>query len=353
MELGQGDYAKYPFLPESGELVRIQEMTLYDLVESENSKVLERAKERIIEAAKRQQVSDKSHDYNVELLSFPVALMLVKAIGIEHFVQRYSLAEAIRAENLLEKEGKKDLVTFIFEKLLQIPLRTVHLQVGVRLYEFTIPVIEYLKRSTQIHGDRWKLVNRHVEKGFVYLTTLDLIRLIREEVSAMINSKINSLAIPKLPEKIHSVIEEVSMFIPAKRVSDVDFVPLKYPPCVEKSLELLKTGKNVPHFGRFLMATYLLGAGKTVDEIVSLYPRVPDFNERITKYQVEHLAGLRGGRVRYKVPKCKTLQMYNFCFKTEECGNIKTPIQFGRFAVKKRGGNKSARQYKKSASETV
>jgi DNA primase large subunit len=81
------------------------------------------------------------------------------------------------------------------------------------------------------------------------------------------------------------------------------------------------------------MATYLLGIGKTVDEIVALFPRVPDFNEKVTRYQVEHLAGLKGGRTRYKSPSCGTLQTHGLCFKTVECDDIKNPIQFGRKRV--------------------
>ena len=72
MELGRGDYAKYPFLPESGKFVQMQELSISNLVDGSNDNIINRAKERIIEAAKRQEVSDKSYDYDVELLSFPV-----------------------------------------------------------------------------------------------------------------------------------------------------------------------------------------------------------------------------------------------------------------------------------------
>ena len=122
MELGRGDYAKYPFLPESGKFVQMQELSISNLVDGSNDNIINRAKERIIEAAKRQEVSDKSYDYDVELLSFPVSLMLVKAANIKHFIPQYSFAEAIRVEHLMEKEKNKDLVIFIFKTMLNIPI---------------------------------------------------------------------------------------------------------------------------------------------------------------------------------------------------------------------------------------
>jgi DNA primase large subunit len=92
---------------------------------------------------------------------------------------------------------------------------------------------------------------------------------------------------------------------------------------------MLERGENVPHYGRFLMATYLLSVGKSVDDIVALFPKAPDFKQNITKYQVEHLAGLKGGRTRYRVPSCKTLQTHQFCFKDPvKCYEISSPMQY-------------------------
>jgi Eukaryotic and archaeal DNA primase, large subunit/LAGLIDADG-like domain len=99
--------------------------------------------------------------------------------------------------------------------------------------------------------------------------------------------------------------------------------------CVREALNLLEKGQNVPHYGRFLMASYLLAVGKTVDDIMALFPKAPDFKASVTKYQVEHIAGLKGGRTRYSVPSCKTLQTHSFCFKDPvKCYEILTPLQY-------------------------
>jgi DNA primase large subunit len=109
----------------------------------------------------------------------------------------------------------------------------------------------------------------------------------------------------------------------------IHVAPENYPPCVRASLDMLDRGENVPHYGRFLMATYLLSVGKSVDDIVAMFPRAPDFKQNVTRYQVEHLAGLKGGRTRYRVPSCKTLQSHQFCFMDPvRCYQISTPLQY-------------------------
>jgi DNA primase large subunit len=75
----------------------------------------------------------------------------------------------------------------------------------------------------------------------------------------------------------------------------------------------------------------MLAIGKQTDEVVELFKNAPDFNEKITRYQVEHLAGTKGSRVKYSVPSCEKLRNENLCFATEDCAGIINPVQFGRW----------------------
>jgi DNA primase large subunit len=84
-----------------------------------------------------------------------------------------------------------------------------------------------------------------------------------------------------------------------------------------------------------MLATYMLEIGKSVDEVAALFHNAPDYNEKVTRYQVEHLAGIRGSHVKYSVPSCEKLRNENLCFATEKCNGITNPIQFGR-KLKKR-----------------
>ncbi|HEY1247768.1 MAG TPA: hypothetical protein VGE97_02150, partial [Nitrososphaera sp.] len=104
----------------------------------------------------------------------------------------------------------------------------------------------------------------------------------------------------------------------------------KYPPCIEHAIDAMSRGENLPHSARVMLATFMIATKKPIDEIVLMFENAPDFNEKITRYQVEHLAGMKGGRTKYSVPSCDKLRTENLCFATVECDGLINPIQFGR-----------------------
>ncbi|HEY4674376.1 MAG TPA: hypothetical protein VIH03_09435 [Nitrososphaerales archaeon] len=327
VELDAETLAKYPFLHETGDYIRRLQFDISELTKPENARVVQRAKERVLEAIKKAKVSKETANIEIEILSFPLALVFVRAAGLEHLMSRYAFAEAMRVESFLERE-KTSTVALIFYRVTGISPEFLY----TKSFEFKIPVTEFLRRATYFHTPEWKLVNRIVDNGYVYVKKLELVRLIREEIKNLIHNRLHTLSSFKTPQEFRPIIEELvkSSPTPIDAGEEITVTPDKYPPCLVRALELLQTGQNVPHYGRFLMATFLLSIGKSVNDIVQLYPKVPDFNEKITRYQVEHIAGLRGGRTRYKVPSCRTLATHNFCFRTQACGTIINPLQFAR-----------------------
>ena len=327
VELDAETLAKYPFLHETGDYIRRLQFDISELTKPENARVVQRAKERVLEAIKKAKVSKETTNIEIEILSFPLALVFVRAAGLEHLMSRYAFAEAMRVESFLERE-KTSTVALIFYRVTGISPEFLY----TKSFEFKIPVTEFLRRATYFHTPEWKLVNRIVDNGYVYVKKLELVRLIREEIKNLIHNRLHALSSFKTPQEFQPIIEELvkSSPTPIDAGEEITVTPDKYPPCLVRALELLQTGQNVPHYGRFLMATFLLSIGKSVNDIVQLYPKVPDFNEKITRYQVEHIAGLRGGRTRYRMPSCRTLATHNFCFRTQACGTIINPLQFAR-----------------------
>ncbi|MEM2338824.1 MAG: DNA primase large subunit PriL [Nitrososphaerales archaeon] len=338
IELGLEDLAKYPFIKEAGEYIKKLNIQIEDLNHPDYINIIQRAKERIKDAINKRMVSKEIQKAEVDILSFPIALLIVRMCNNDYLASIYSLAEAIRIEEFLKYE-RKSIISHIFKTVLNIDVIEVLEDNLMHQFDYKIKIKEYLKRSTQFHELEWKLINRVVNQGYVYLKTHELIRLIREEIRKIIYNRIKNMATPKLPKVIEDAVSEISgmvqkLIINKERISST-LTPKNYPPCVNYALNTLQKGQNLPHFGRFLLSTYLLNIGKTVDEIIQLYPKLPDFNERITKYQVEHIAGLRGGRIKYKCPSCKTLQTHGLCFKDETCDEIKNPLQYGRVKSKK------------------
>ena len=92
----------------------------------------------------------------------------------------------------------------------------------------------------------------------------------------------------------------------------------------------LKKDENLPHSGRFMLATFLLSKGQSIQQIAPLFKNAPDYNERVTLYQLNHLAGTSGSGTKYSCPSCEKLKTQSLCFATSECDNIVNPLQFGR-----------------------
>lgn len=358
MEFGSDDLAKYPFLPEVGEFVKEMEISVSALSSSDYDKVVRRAEERVVEAIQKREVSypisdrqPKTEDEKVrlglrprvggvqiEMLSFPISLALVKATKLDHLANMYSLAEAKRAVKLLQSSQSSRYADHELGTVLSIFRRVFGIQVETFKVEhrddyFTVPVADYVKRASKFHKEEWKLVNKPVTRGKVILDRQDLVRLVGDEIEAMIAQRLKLMPSgTKLPDNLQEIVKKIVRMAPPEPQSPytiIHIAPENYPPCVRRAIDLLDKGENVPHYGRFLMATYLLSVGKSVDDIVSMFPKAPDFKQNVTKYQVEHLAGLRGSKTRYRVPSCRTLQTHQFCFMDPvKCHQITSPLQY-------------------------
>ncbi len=333
IRLGTGDLAKYPFLNEAGEYVRHSGFTLEELGRPEMSIILERAVQRV-EAAIEGNVFKSLDRYETEILSFLASLIIVKSIGLEQVVRKFSLAEARRAEDFIAEDLKKQndqqkssLFVKIFQDLFQL---SIHPADDSRLYK--VKVSDYLSRSSHFHEQEWKLINRLVSQGFVFLDADETVRLIRSELSTMIYNKVRAMTLPTLPANIAMKADGLrSKFAPRYefRTSAVT----DYPPCIKHALDVMGKGENLPHSARVMLATYMLTIGKPIDEIVEMFRNAPDFNAKVTRYQVEHLAGMKGSRTKYSVPSCEKLLNENLCFATEQCAGITNPVQFGKKRV--------------------
>ena len=334
IKLGTGDLAKYPFLNEASEYIRETHFDFEEFNRLEMKHIINRAAERMETELINGMIYQKLDKYEVEILTFLVTLMMAKSIGIEIILKKHSLFEAMRAERFLSEDLKKEkseqkkrlLLSKIFEELFKVSVDID--SVDNRL--FKVRVTDYLIRASNFHEQEWKLINRLVHKGYVYLDAEETVRLIRSELSTLIYDKVKSMTLSTLPETIKVKAEELRV----KLVPHYEYRIHKgedyYPPCIKHALEIMNQGENLPHSARLMLATYMLSIGKSIDDIVMLFYNAPDYNEKITRYQVQHLAGLKGSHTKYSVPSCEKLRNENLCFATEECNGIINPIQFGR-----------------------
>ncbi|HEY6238906.1 MAG TPA: hypothetical protein VIZ68_06970, partial [Thermoplasmata archaeon] len=62
------------------------------------------------------------------------------------------------------------------------------------------------------------------------------------------------------------------------------------------------------------LAAFLHRVGADAETIVDAYRGAPDFDESVTRYQVEHITTKDGGRG-YEPPECETLRSHGLCFR--------------------------------------
>lgn len=331
LQPGIMDLAKYPFLAEAGEYLRDKGFNLEQLGHPDWSPLVEKAYGRIVVASSGGiygTEKDSLENADMEILSFIVAVILLKAASVQTITRRFALAEARRAERFLQQDlwSNKDRTN------LDLPLKIIQelfgVQVEVRNDEFVIKITDYLQRAVHFHEKEWKLVNRRVQEGHVYLTAHETVRLIRTELGQYINSRIQSISLPPIPDTFKSRVQDLVSL--ASKFADSPVVSSDYPPCVKHAIEVLEKGENLPHSGRFLIATYLLARGQTADQIAPLFKNAPDYNEKVTRYQLEHISGSSGKGTKYQCPSCDKLRSENLCFAIPECDGIINPIQFGK-----------------------
>jgi DNA primase large subunit len=331
IEMAGSDLAKYPFLNEAGEYLRESSFGWEELDKADMKHIIDRAAERI-EIEVNGKIYDNLERYEIEILTFLISLVIVKSIGIDQVLRKFALAEARRAEKFLTEDLRKQseikrrsIFAKIFEDLFKLKIVISEDQ---RL--FKVQVVDYLARASHFHEQEWKLINRLVNNGYVYLDADETVRLIRNELAVLIYDKVKSMTLPTLPQGIKSAADPLRVKLLSRYERRAAAAVRDHPPCIKHALEVMNIGDNLPHSARVMLATYMLAIGKPVDEIVLMFENAPDFNEKITRYQVEHLAGMKGSHTKYSVPSCDKLRNENLCFATAECDGLINPIQFGR-----------------------
>ena len=330
--MGSSELAKYPFLQEASDYILETKFDFAEFDRPEMIHIINRAVEKL-EKELQGIIYSNLDEYEIEIMTFLVSLLLIKSIGLEEVSKKCSLFEAMRVERFLStdlsiersSQKKKLLVQKIFQELFNI---NIDFNSTSSICKLSIP--DYLLRASQMYEQEWKLINRSVKDGYVYLDTDEAVRLIRNELSNLIYTRVKNMKVYEVPILIKSKADELRKKYSGRYVYRNQFKILEYPPCIKHAMEIINKGENLPHSARFMLATYMLAIGKTEEEVIEIFKNSPDYNEKITRYQVEHLAGKKGSHIKYSVPSCDRLRSEDLCFAVKECENLINPIQFGR-----------------------
>ena len=309
-----------------------------DLASPEFKSVLDRAESRIEEAILFRTISQKSPNDDIEIPSFPIAVMMVAATADSLIKSRYALAEAKRVSELLKDERKEKVMKIA--NTFNWKLRIVDGDINAPPYDFALHFPDFLKNATDFHDKKWKLVNRLLLNGEVYLTKHEVSRLLEEEVRRYIEGKLDA-KVGSLPQNIMDHVNRMKELAIEKRgeIRLEEFpksvIIAAFPPCIKGVYDTIASGRPTSHIGRFALTSFLLNIGMTAEDVVNFFRSVSDFDERMTRYQVEHIAGVRGSRTKYIPPRCDTLRTHGICHTTDEiCKRILHPLAYYRRKLK-------------------
>ena len=325
----QNDLAKYPFLKETAAYMKKLGLKIEELTNPEMAQILTRAEERVRNAILFVSVGEKRENF-VEIPSFPVAIMLAIATKNSFIKKRYALAEAKQAFNDMQSETRERIMAIALDfdwnlepnRNSKIPL------------EFAVNFADYLRNTVHLREKKWKLVNRILVNGRVHLTQKDVARLLQEEVRNRIEKRLEATELPSFPEKITDMAERL-LELAKERIGQEEMEGFPktvsqsaFPPCIVALQEAVSKGHHLSHVGRFTLTSFLVSIGMPSEKVAELFKGFSDFNERLTRYQIEHIAGERGSRTRYTPPNCATLQTHGVCVKSNDsaCHGARNPL---------------------------
>ncbi len=303
-----------------------------------------------------------------EVTAFHAVALTLAWSGSKIAARRFAVAVSKYAGGIMRKMSDEGLVVTarllgvdmrIEDKGVRIPYMKTIRGVAYRVLRISLGLRDYIRLSARLRGDpKWKLTNQPLWEGRVYLPERSMApRLLEEKVTERVLEIINkySEAVKPgtvLPEPLStlaaSLQELLSKTSPRREGRGEGFEargPIIYdafPPCMQKILQEAREGGNLSHHERFAIATFLIQLGADEDEVIDVFRQLPDFNEKKTRYQVEHLMGKRGSGKKYMTYSCETMKTLGLC--VGEC-KTKTPLEayWKNLRSLRRGRNRETR----------
>jgi len=334
-------HARYPFLEGAREAVATQAVDLATVVEQDEA-VVNRAHQRVVAALEDGTTGEPSREVRVELLSYPVARVLVSLVNERVLIRRYARAEAATAFDRFTSDftdtselksvesAGVDLETLFAEFDLTDAVTPASTDTDAGQSTYHVDVGAYLPLTADLWGDEWNLVNRALTDGAVPVTEAELLTLLREAVRERVEDGLPF----DVPDAIGGPLEEEMTHI-RDVLADLDLtreidtvVPDLFPPCMQALLDDIQKGEHLPHHSRFAITSFLTSIGMNTDEIVALYRVNSSFGEEMTRYQTDHIRG-DTSPTDYSPPSCATMQSYGDCVNKDDlCDRIPHPMAY-------------------------
>lgn len=335
-------HARYPFTSSTKEAVAEDDPNIVDLVTEDGSAALTRAVDRVESAIRDRNNGEVHPDTRTEVLSYPLARILVSMIGERVAYSRFARAEANGVVHELSKEAvvdqsktngthtvesedgsDREMLLKEFDMYDSLTERT-------RDDSYIMPLADYLPLAVAAGDEKWKLKRRTIVDGDVRIAANESADLIEAAVERRVSEGLPvSVPAPVSDELTEEVATLRDALDDVGLIRDIDTVaPDLFPPCMGHILQKVQNGEHLEHHARFALTAFLSNLGMSTDEIVELYTVNPGFAEDMTRYQTDHIQG-NSGPIEYSAPACATMKAHGDCYSPDErCETIKHPMAY-------------------------
>ena len=114
---------------------------------------------------------------------------------------------------------------------------------------------------------------------------------------------------------IEEISTQIQLTLPYSGRQSTDIAP-----CMESIIGELESGNKVNHLKNWSLAVFLIKRGWDDEKIIAIYSKLPTFNEKLVRYQIEHIRNKN-----YSMPSCAHLRTQGIC--VAEC-NINNPLSY-------------------------
>jgi DNA primase large subunit len=359
-------YARYPFFRDARAAVQAADISPPRLV-TEGDPAVERARERVERALVAGTVASETPERwsdRDELLSYPIARILVSLVDVRAAVEKYAEAEAATAFERLTADLERDealrsvatpsidLDTVLEEFDLSAAVRRVD---GDRGHErWDVDVTAYLRLADPDWGVDWRLVNRDLVDGAVPVDRAELHRLLREAIRRRVaeglpfevrESSGGAALASALEDDVTALRDRLAE---RDRLPAVDaVVPEQFPPCMQALLDDAGaeagagaddegSEPDLPAHSAFAVTAFLVSIGLDADAIAERWPGLDDGDlaGRVTVLEDEGSGGSQ-----YPAPSCETMETFGDCVNPDSrCETIDHPRRYYAAALADAGG---------------
>jgi len=331
-------HARYPFLEASREAVEAADIDLAAVV-AEGGPAVERGYERVRRAligGTTAAENPRLWSTRAELLSYPVARVLVSLLDVPGAVEKYAAAEAATARERFVEDFEADLELKSADGD-RLTLDRLLADFGMSGQvdpagdgRFEVDVAAYLRLAADLDDPEWRLPRRPLSDGLVPVARPELYTLLRAAVARRAEEDLPL----SVPDAIAGPLDaELSGL--RRAVADLDpptdfdaVVPGLFPPCMRALLSRARDGEALPDRSRFSLCSFLLATGLEADGIVELCDVSGDVETRF-RATVARLAD-EDGPVAVP-PSCAVMEEYGDCVDPDDtCETIRHPLTYYR-----------------------